>query len=50
MYHTMRQGTVAYREKGLAIGIYNGRVYVISKRAPADIKRFGHHVSLSAVD
>lgn len=46
VYHTMRQGTVAYREKGLAIGIYNGRVYVISKRAPADIKRFGHHILL----
>ncbi|KAG2485476.1 hypothetical protein HYH03_015751 [Edaphochlamys debaryana] len=48
MAATIKMHTAHNREKGLAVAIYHGRVYVISDRktSPMFLKPFGHHVTL----
>ncbi|GIL74228.1 hypothetical protein Vretimale_1982 [Volvox reticuliferus] len=46
IYRTMVLHSAGYREKGLAVAIYHGKVYVISNTRGINLKRFGHHVTL----
>ncbi|PNW71171.1 hypothetical protein CHLRE_16g694750v5 [Chlamydomonas reinhardtii] len=46
MARTMSLHTAGNREKGLAVGFYNGRVYVIDTVRRMKLKPFGHHVTL----
>jgi hypothetical protein len=43
--HSTQLASAGYREKGLAVAIYHGKVYVISNSKGMNLTRFGHHVS-----
>ncbi|EFJ49904.1 hypothetical protein VOLCADRAFT_89378 [Volvox carteri f. nagariensis] len=46
IYRTMVLHSAGYREKGLAVAVYRGKVYIISNTRSISLKRFGHHVAL----